>query len=386
MFRKGRMDVTSTTGSAQHALPEWAQWQPSPAYWLGMEEEAMLLDPADWSLAGSTEELLTGFPPELAAQMSAETHDAALELTTAPHASAAAVQAEAARLRAALRDGLLATGLRAAVSGTHPFAVWRDVHVSRGARYQLVYESMRELARREPTFALHVHVGVREPEAALGLLNQVRAHIPLLLALSSNSPYWQGRDSGLASVRTPIFQVFPRVGIPRAFASYAEYVEVVDQLIRCQAIPEPTFLWWDVRLQPRLGTVEVRIMDAQTTVARSGGLAALVQAIAHLELEEGYHPPALVHAQEILGENRFLAARDGMDAQLIDLVSEHKVAARKCLADLLHAVRPHAQELGCEPALECVEEMAALTGAEWQRRHARASDLTHLVADLSAAF
>ncbi len=378
--------MTKANEPAPRVLPEWAHWEPSAPYRLGMEEEAMLLDPLDWSLAGATDDLLTRLPPAVTAQMSAETHDAALELTTAPHASAAEVQAEAARLRDALRDGLEAAGLRAAVSGTHPFAVWHDVHVSRGARQQLVYASMRELARREPTFALHVHVGVRDAEAALHLLNQVRAHVPLLLALSSNSPYWQGRDSGLASVRTPIFQAFPRVGIPRAFVDYTEYVGVIDELIRCEAIPEPTFLWWDVRLQPRFGTVEMRIMDAQTTVARSGGLAALVQAIAHLELEEGYHGPALVHAQEILDENRFLAARDGMDAQLIDPVAEHKVPAREWLADLLQAVRPHAQELGCEPALECVQEIAALTGAEWQRRHAHGADLPHLVAVLSDAF
>ena len=127
---------------------------------------------------------------------------------------------------------------------------------------------MRELARREPTFGLHVHVGVPDAEAAIHAANRLRTHIPLLLALSVNSPFWQGRDTGLASARTPLFQAFPRVGIPRAFTDYAEYVEAVDVLIRCDAVPEPTFLWWDVRPQPRFGTVEVRIMDAQTTLGR----------------------------------------------------------------------------------------------------------------------
>jgi glutamate---cysteine ligase / carboxylate-amine ligase len=130
-----------------------------------------------------------------------------------------------------------------------------------------VYESMRELARREPTFALHVHVGVEDPEDALRLYNSLRAHAPLLLALSSNSPFWQGRDAGLASTWTPIFQMFPRVGIPRAFRSYADYVEAIDMMLRSDAFPEPTFLRWDVRLQPRFGTVELRTMDA-----RGGGL------------------------------------------------------------------------------------------------------------------
>ena len=147
---------------------------------------------------------------------------------------------------------------------------------------------MRELARREPTFALHVHVGVADADAAIRLMNRMRGHIPLLLALSGNSPLWQGRDTGLASARTPLFQAFPRVGIPRAFEDYADWTEAVDLLLRCDAFDEPTYLWWDVRPQPRFGTVEVRIMDVQSTVAETVALTALVQSIAKLELEQGY--------------------------------------------------------------------------------------------------
>ena len=162
-------------------------------------------------------------------------------------------------------------GIRAAVAGTHPFTLWEDVEVSPGARYQFLYSSMRELARREPTFGLHVHVAVPNPEQAVRAYNRMRAHLPLLLALSGNSPFWQGRDTGLCSMRTPLFQAFPRVGIPREFRSYADYVEGIDVLLRCDAFPEPTFLWWDVRLQPRFGTLEVRVMDAQTRVGRHRG-------------------------------------------------------------------------------------------------------------------
>ena len=126
------------------------------------------------------------------------------------------------------------------------------------------------------------------------LTNRMRAHLPLLLALSVNSPFWQGRDTGLGSARTPLFQAFPRVGIPRVFADYADWVEAVDLLIRCDAFPEPTFLWWDVRPQPRFGTVEVRILDAQTTVAETAALAALVQSVARLEVVEGYVSERLV--------------------------------------------------------------------------------------------
>ena len=178
--------------------------------------------------------------------------------------------------------------MRAAVAGTHPFTRWEDVEVSPGARYQFLYSSMRELARREPTFGLHVHVAVPEPGDGGASYNRMRAHLPMLLALAGNSPFWQGRDTGLCSMRTPLFQAFPRVGIPRLFRSYADYVEGIDVLLRCDAFPEPTFLWWDVRLQPRFGTLEVRVMDAQTRVADTAAIAALVQCLVRLEALEGH--------------------------------------------------------------------------------------------------
>ena len=220
-----------------------------------------------------------------------------------------------------------------ASAGTHPFTVWHETVVSTGQRYELVYGSMRELARREPTFALHVHVGrAATPRTAIRLTNRMRAHLPLLLALSVNSPFWQGRDTGLASARTPLFQAFPRVGIPRAFADYADWVEAVDLLIRCDAFPEPTFLWWDVRPQPRFGTVEVRILDAQTTVAETAALAALVQCIARLEVEEGYVSERLIaHPGGARREPLHRRARRH-GGRLIDPDTERRVPARELLA------------------------------------------------------
>ena len=165
-----------------------------------------------------------------------------------PHATATAVAHQAAELRRALADELQRHGLAAAAAGTHS-ATWQETEVSTGARYQEVHRTMRELARREPTFALHVHVGVRDADEAIVLLNRMRRHLPVLLALSANSPYWQGRDTGMASIRTPLFGMFPRVGIPRHFDGYADYVRTVDAMIRAGAFPEPTFLWWDIRPQ-----------------------------------------------------------------------------------------------------------------------------------------
>jgi carboxylate-amine ligase len=344
----------------------WAEWQVGQAYTVGAEEEAMLLHPPGWALAHSIETVLPSIPTELADRVRGETHRSAIEIGSHPHPDVAGVEADLRELRAGLARAIRPMGLRAASAGIHPFAVWHDTVVSSGERYQFVYGSMRELARREPTFALHVHVGVPDPEDAITLVNKMRAHLPLLLAVSVNSPFWQGRDTGLASARTPLFQAFPRVGIPRCFDDYADYVEAVDLLIRCGSIPEPTFLWWDVRPQPRFGTVEVRIMDAQAHVEETAAIVALVQSIAHLELKEGYISSKAVRAAEVLDENRFLAARDGMGALLIEVDDERGVPARELLDHLVAACRPHAQELGCSDELERVLDLAASTGAERQ--------------------
>jgi glutamate---cysteine ligase / carboxylate-amine ligase len=334
---------------------------------VGVEEEVMLLYPDDWSLASRIDDVLPALSRRVAGAACAETHGCTLELASRPHPTAAAAAAELADLRAALVADLAPLGLRAAVAGTHPLALWSDVEVSGGARYRSIHDSMRELARREPTFALHVHVAVPSAEAAVRAFRSMRVHIPLLLALSANSPFWQGRDSGLASARMPIFGAFPRVGIPRAFESYAEYVHAIDVLLRCQAFPEPTFLWWDVRLQPKFGTIEVRIFDAQTRAEDNAALAALVQSIVRLEATEGHVPAGIAAHPEVLDENRFLATRDGMRADFIDPEGDRRRPAREILDDLLAACAPHATELGCEAALAAVAALADDPGHQRQR-------------------
>jgi carboxylate-amine ligase len=368
-------------------LPRWAVWQGGHHYTLGVEEEVMLLNPQDWSLAQQIDRVLPTLSEELSASVTSETHRSAIELATNVHDSAASLAEELLRLRRMLDGELSPLGLRCASAATHPFTVWHETVISSGERYQLVYGSMRELARREPTFALHVHVGIDDPEHGIQVTNRMRVHLPLLLALSVNSPFWQGRDTGLASARTPLFQAFPRVGIPRFFNDYAEWVEAVDLLIRCDAFPEPTFLWWDVRPQPRFGTVEVRIMDAQTSVVETTALAALVQSVARLEVEEGYASERLMSTQEALDENRFLAARDGMEARLIDPGPERRIPARELLDDLLEACAPHASALGCERELDSVRALAEQTGADRQLALARGGNrLQGLVARLAEAF
>ncbi|MEO7198539.1 MAG: YbdK family carboxylate-amine ligase [Solirubrobacterales bacterium] len=375
---------------ATTVFPTWAEWSGAHelgSYTLGVEEEAMLLDPRTWALAHRIDDLLPRLSAETQEHVTAETHGSAFEVQTGVASTVSEAMDELLALRAELERTLGSLGLRAAVAGTHPFAIWQEIAVSGGDRHQFVYGSMRELARREPTFALHVHVGIPDPDTAIRVSDRMRAHLPLLLALSANSPFWQGRDSGLASARTPLFQAFPRVGVPRAFGTYEAYAETVDLLIRTEAVPECTFLWWDVRPQPALGTVEIRVMDAQTRCRDTAALVALVQCLVKLEAEQGYTGAIAISAQEVIAENRFLAARDGVEARLIDPELETRVPVPELLADVLSVCAPHAQDLGCEAELASVTELVENPPAQRQIDTAKdAPSLGRLVERLADRF
>ena len=381
--------VTSVGHPRVSSEAQWAEWNTAVRpYSVGVEEEVMLLDPQKrWALAQRIEDVLEMLPPAMVGYVSAETHRTAIELRTDPHAAVGPVIAQLRRLRVELAALLRRMRLAAAAAGTHPMALWSEAEVTSASRYQLIRRTMRGLATREPTFALHVHIAVPGPERAIDLYNRLRAHLPLLLALSGNSPFWRGRDAGFASTRTIVFQAFPRTGIPRRYGSYSEWVETVDLQLRAGALPEPTFLWWDVRLQPRLGTVEVRVMDAQSRIAETATLVALVQSIARLELEEGYASEDIVSSEEVLAENRFLAARDGVDARLIDPTTESLRPLNDQLSELLESVHHHAAALGCLDQLERVAALAATPGAARQRAYATGEEgLAHLVAALAGVF
>ena len=385
--RSGLEPVGGLDDCPRESWPLWARWNDEleQRYTLGVEEELMLLDPADWSLAQSGDDVLARLSDELSPHTSPETHAAVVELATGIHPDVDRVVAELTSLRTRLSRELDAMGLTVAAAGTHPLTVREETEVSGATRYRHLDDSLRVLARREPTMALHVHVGVPDPEDAIRLLNGLRRNIPVLLALSANSPFWQRRDSGFASARTVIFQAFPRSGPPRCFADYADYVEAVDALIASGAVRDPSFLWWDVRLQPALGTVEVRVMDAQSRVREVTPLVALIQSLARLELEG--EPSSVMPSAEVLAENRFLAARDGMDARLIDPAARCLIPVREMLESLLAGCRPHALALGCAGALDRVKHLANANGAERQREFvALYPPLDELVASLADQF
>jgi glutamate---cysteine ligase / carboxylate-amine ligase len=368
--------------------PTWARWSEAAAarpWTVGIEEEVLLLDPGDrWSVANRIDDVLAALPPEVSTRASAETHACVIELRTAAEPTVALAEAELTQLRQSLdrvvRDVF---GLRAASVGTHPTATRSEVALSPGARYQEIGATMGALARREPTMAQHVHVAVPDPASAVRAIDGLRSDLPLLLALSANSPFWRGSDSGFASIRTPIFSMFPRVGIARRFGSYDRYATIVDQMLRSGAVPDPGFLWWDARLRPHLGTVEIRIMDAQSRLTDAAALTAVVQCLVHRHAHTQQAPDA---DPDVLAENRFLAARDGIGAHLIDECAGGMRPALDALTELLDGCRRVAGGLGCSSELARAEALLRDPGAARQRRHVRLAGLAALPSWLAEQF
>jgi carboxylate-amine ligase len=366
--------------------PSWAVWNANTPPWtVGLEEEVMLLDGESGAAAHRIGDVLAVADGDLLEHLSAETHACVVELKTDP----AACVADAVAQQSAWRQELARVlgdhlGLRAAVAGTHPLLHGADVELAPSARYQELGRTMRAVASREPTMALHVHVAVPDSDAAVRVFDGLRHDLPVLLALSANSPFWHGVDSGFSSMRTPILSMFPRMGLPRELGTYRAWIQALDALIAAGAIRDPGYVWWDVRLQPRLGTVEVRVMDAQTRTADNAALAALVQCLARGHAESDGEPHAA--PPEVLAENRFLAARDGMRAELIVEEEGRRRPVGLLLDELLERCTPVAAALGCSLELAGAAVLAADPGDDRQRRGAASAGLAALPAQLAAEF
>jgi glutamate---cysteine ligase / carboxylate-amine ligase len=250
-----------------------------------------------------------------------------------------------------LRGALRGAGATLAGAGVHPEAGFGEVVHVPLPRYDHIHATMRGLLERTPTCALHVHVGMPDPETAIAACNRLRAHLPLLQALAAHSPFWHGRDAGFATARAQLFRGFPRAMIPRAFAGWDDYVTAVQAWVAAGELPDYTYLWWDIRPHPHLGTVEVRAMDAQARLSSVCGLAALVHALA-LACADGQ---GAVEPAEALTESSFRAGRDGLRATIwwaSALRPVPEVAARA-----LAIARPYARAHGEDAALEEIERI-----------------------------
>ena len=345
----------------------------------------MILDPSSLDLVNAIESIIGEDPPS--GEIKPELLESVLEIATSPCKDIPTAGAELASLRGFARDRAQSQGLQIGASGTHPFARWEDQRVVRDDRYRGLVRLLGWVARQELVFGMHVHVGMADPEEAIYVANGLRPYVPMLIALSANSPLLRGEMTGLMSSRVPIFRALPRVGLPPRFADWGDFVRRVETMSDSGMIEDYTYLWYDVRPHPRLGTVEIRAMDSQTRVEHTIALGALVVSLVKL-LTEAFQAGAepLDAPWEILDENRWLAARHGLDAELFDHASGERRAVRQMTEDLLGRLAPHARELGCEAQLEDVRDLLRKgNGALRQQMVYEANhDLRELVAEIIA--
>jgi carboxylate-amine ligase len=330
-----------------------------PSYTIGIEEELMILDAETLELQNMVESLLEATPSdEGAGEVKPELMESVLEIATDPCKDTRQAGAELRELRARVCESAEARGLAIGAAGTHPFAMWEDQRIVARPRYRDLISALRFVARQEIIFGIHVHVGIDDPDKAIHVANGMRVHVPVLLALSANSPFWRADATGLASTRTPIFRAFPRVGIPPTYKDWEDYERRIEFMYDSGVVEDYTYLWYDVRPHPNFGTVEVRVMDAQTRVEHTLALAALVQCLVK-ELSEHFDAGKKLsrYPYEMLDENKWLAARHGLEGELVDLPKTHRVQTRELVRRVLKRLRPYAEELGSLDDLEWINDL-----------------------------
>jgi carboxylate-amine ligase len=341
---------------------------------IGVEEELLLVD-EHRRLSPSSEEVLAAVGETARSQVTPELFAEQIELKTGVCRDVSEAERELTTLRRTVRDlgfGLLAVGL-------HPIDGFGEAPIVRRPRYVEVHEDLRGLLWTPPC-GLHVHVGMPDPETAVQIANAMRHHLPLLQALTANSPFWAGVDSGLASARTAVVRAYPRFQIPRAFRDYDDFCRIVSQSVAAAGVEDYTFIWWDVRLHPRLGTVELRALDTQTSPATNAAVAALIQALAAKEMEEANRWGL---SREALEESYFQASRYGLRATLLSHEGT-PVPAEEVARRTVEEARPYARELGGEDALSEIDRIAREgNGADDQRRIHRAAGMEALLEELA---
>jgi glutamate---cysteine ligase / carboxylate-amine ligase len=363
----------------------------SAAFTLGVEEEYMLLDPQTWDLVQHVDSVLARVnEDEFAARVMPELMQSVIEITTPVCMNAAEVEVQLRRLRRYVAGLAAAEGCRFASAGTHPFSLFERQRITAKDRYRKLVDQMQYIARRELIFGMHIHVAVDDPDKAIQVSNGLILYLPEFLALSASSPFWRGEPTGLASSRQMVFSAFPRSGVPPRLDSYEEFAELVGQLERTGCIADYTHIWWDIRPHPRLGTVELRICDAITRVEDVVAITAYFQSLVKMLSEHVEATGTAPSFHRILTtENKWLAARHGLQAPVMDLVTgrRNRVPIAQLVRRTIRDLEPHARELGCERELAGVAEILARgNGAESQLRVWNANrDIAEVVEDLAAA-
>ncbi|MFL5920935.1 MAG: carboxylate-amine ligase [Gaiellaceae bacterium] len=360
-------------------------------YTLGAEEEYMLLDGETLDLVQHVEAVLAATEGhELEPRVNPELMQSVLEIATPVCRTPADVERELRKLRAYVTGLASERELRVGSAGTHPFSLFERQRITARDRYRHLVDQLQYVARRELIFGLHIHVAVDDAEKAVQVVNGLLGHLSSLLALSASSPFWRGELTGLDSSRQMVFAAFPRSGPPPRFRDYADYAEVVGQLEKTGCIADYTHIWWDIRLHPRYGTIEIRVCDAVTRVEDAVALAAFCQALVKLYSERHEAGEEIPSFHRILTtENKWLAARYGLEAPVMDLATgrRNRVPVAQLVRRTLREIEPHARELGSDRELEGIREILSRgNGSDRQRRVWNANhDIAEVVREIADA-
>jgi glutamate---cysteine ligase / carboxylate-amine ligase len=325
---------------------------------LGIEEEFQIIDPQTRELRSHIQQILEGGRMTLKERIKPEMHQSVVELGTEVCQDATAARQQVIALRRHLAMVAAGAGLTIASAGTHPFSHWRDQLITTDERYAAIVKDLQQIARANLIFGLHVHVGIPDREVAIKVMNQARYFLPHVYALSANSPFWLGENTGFSSYRLQIFQRFPRTGIPDAFESLSEYEDYLKLLVATGCIDNAKKIWWDIRLHPFFDTLEFRICDAQSRVNDTIALAALMQAVvAKLHKLLRQNITFRIYPRRLLEENRWRAARYGIGGKLIDFGRGCELETRSLINEILEFVAPEVEELGSHRELAHVERI-----------------------------
>jgi len=335
---------------------------------LGIEEEFQIIDPETRELRSHVEQIMEDGRMILREQMKTEMHQSVVEVGTDICRTVQDARTAVTRLRSDLWRLARNRGLTIAASGTHPFSHWVDQKITKGERYEGIVEDMQQVARANLIFGLHVHVGIPDREVAIQVMNMARYFLPHIFALSTNSPFWLGRDTGFKSYRVKVFERFPRTGIPDAFESLAEYRDYLDLLVKTNCIDNAKKIWWDIRLHPFFDTIEFRVCDIPMKVDETIALAALMQALVaklHKLLQQNLS--WRTYRRRLLDENRWRASRYGLDGKLIDFGKQEEIPARQLILELLDLLADEIDEFGSRKEIATIHEILERgTGADRQ--------------------
>jgi glutamate---cysteine ligase / carboxylate-amine ligase len=335
---------------------------------LGIEEEFQLIDPRTRALRSHVHHLLEAGEGILKDQLKPELHQSIIEVGTKICADIQEARREVVALRSDLATLAKKKKLTIAAAGTHPFSHWKDQKITSDVRYKEIVEDLQQIARANLIFGLHVHVGVEDREVAIHIMNAARYFLPHIFALSTNSPFWQGRNTGLKSYRSKIFDRFPRTGIPDHFTSLSEYENYIKLLIKTRCIDNGKKIWWDIRMHPFFNTLEFRICDVPMRVDETIALAALIQAVTVklyklIRMNLGFR----LYRRLLLNENKWRAARYGITGKLIDFGKQEEVPCVALIHELLEFVDDVVDELGSREEIAYVHEILRRgTGADRQ--------------------